>query len=99
MVERWITNLESKEALASSVEFIEGRVAKATPETLKSVQHELHVAKYKQADVLRTYEQINLETAGRFTIGEPKATPARTSADIAARGIVGIFREGAGTGS
>ena len=91
---RWITNLESEPSMAA-----------ATTAALKAWQRDptpankaaLATARYRQADVSRTMRQIEMETGGRFTVGEPLETAQRTSAQIAADGIVGLYREGAGS--
>jgi hypothetical protein len=94
---RWLTNLEDVNVLKQAV-YEAKRAVNASPGD-KATEHALYVAQYKLADVTRSLEQIRMETHGRFTIGEPMATESRTEKEIAADGIVGIYREGVGTGA
>lgn len=70
-----------------------------TPEANRQAKAVLHIAKYKQADVSKAMRQIEMETSGRFTLGEPMATEFRTREEIAAQNIIGVYREGAGDGA
>lgn len=96
-VSRWITNLESEAHLAGQVAAAK-RALDAAPHD-KALQAAHHVAKYRQADVAKTMRQIEMETQGRFNIGAPMETQFRKAEEIAADGIIGIYREGAGDGA
>ena len=99
-INRWVTNLESAETMAKAVEDATSAVRQAkTPEEKRQAEALLHIARYKRADVARTLAKITMENQGRVTIGEPMATEWRSREEIAAQGIVGIYREGAGTGA
>lgn len=97
-IERWITNLESEEALAAEVAKAQIALRTATGADIREAAALLHIAKYKQADVARSMRQIEMETNGRFAIGKPMATEFKTQDEISAQGIVGIYRQGAGDG-
>ena len=100
MSTRWISNLESMESMAKAVEDAAAALkASSTPAERRQASALLNIAKFKQADVARTLAQLRMEYNGRITIGSPMATEWRTSDEIAADGIVGIYREGAGTGA
>lgn len=98
-LDRWISNLESPESMADAVKRAASAVAIAqTPEEKRMAERLLATAKFKQADVAKTMKQIQMEHP-RHSIGEPAATLWRTKEEIAADGIIGIYREGAGTGA
>lgn len=97
---RWISNLEAEETMAKAVAAAKVKLTDAkTPEERRAAEAELAKARFKQADVARTMRAIELETKGRFTIGEPMPTEWRTAEEIAAQGIIGVYREGAGDGA
>lgn len=98
--DRWITNLESTAALETAVRNAEValKVAKDTGEGVRQATAMLSVAKYKLADNKKTMHEISRENGDRIAIGEPRATPYKTAEAIAAEGIVGIYRQGAGDG-
>ncbi len=93
MSSRWITNLESVTVLEQRLYDAKQRAAsEPTAENKGAVD----MAKYLLADVRRTYAQIEKEHPG-YGVAEPMATEQRTAAEIAADGIVGLYRTGAGT--
>ena len=96
----WITNLESIAHLEGVVEEARLMVSAATnPTEKRTAEAALARAKFILADVKLTMANIDRETGGRFAIGEPMATEWRTKDEIAAQGIVGIYRQGAGDGA
>lgn len=85
--------------MAKAVDEAKTAVALAkTGDEKRQAEALLHTARFKQADVARTLAKIRMEQNGRITIGQPMATEFRTSEAIAADGIIGIYKEGAGTG-
>lgn len=86
--DRWLTNLESLERMERELE-------EATATGNKSA---IALAKFKLADVKRAMALIEMENGGRISIGPPKGTIHRTAEAIAADGIIGIYRQGAGDG-
>ena len=98
---RWITNLESVGSLVEAVTKAEQALKAAEQsksDDSRVAQSILDVAQFKLADVKRAMAAIEIETQGRFSIGEPQATQWRTAEEIAAQGIIGIYRQGAGDG-
>lgn len=97
---RWITNLESEARMAEEVTRAESAVKSAdNSQAKRQAEASLYIARYRQADVLKTMRQIELETQGRYSIGEPMATEFKTQEAIASEGIIGIYQQGAGDGA
>ncbi len=91
---RWITNLESVEVLQQQLEAAE-HVALSSPDD-KEARAMVAVATYRLRDVQNTLRKI-AQDEPLFTIGAPLETPYRTASEIAADGIVGIYKPGAGS--
>lgn len=92
----WITNLNSIESMEAKVKEAEAALDASQPgPERRMAARSLEIAKLRLADVKRTFKLIELEHGGKITIKEPHATPQRTSEQIAAQGIVGIYLQGA----
>lgn len=99
-IDRWITNLESEHHLAGLVAKAEQELkdTKAAGKNTRFAQVNLERAKFYQRDVQNTWNKIRQEYPG-CSIGVPRETAWKTSQQIAADGIVGIYRPGVGTGA
>lgn len=95
----WLTNLESKERMAERVAEAEQAVKSAPDQwARKAAEARLYRERFIQADVAKALADITMRNAGRISIGPPHATQDRTSDEIAAQGIVGIYKQGEGDG-
>jgi hypothetical protein len=95
----WVTNLESKEHMALRVSTAEEAVKSAPDQwARKAAEARLYRERYIQADVAKAMADITMRNGGRVSIGPPHPTQDRTSEQIAADGIIGIYKQGAGDG-
>jgi len=89
VINRWLTNLESRESLEAERAKAQAQVD-ASPASL-TARAELNAALGRLVSHDRTMALIEQEN-GRIGIGEPMGTEYRTAEQIKADGHIGIYR-------
>jgi hypothetical protein len=89
VINRWLTNLESRESLEAERDKAQAQVD-ASPASL-TARAELNAALSRLVSHDRTMALIEQEN-GRIGIGEPMGTEYRTAEQIKADGHIGIYR-------
>jgi hypothetical protein len=89
VINRWLTNLESRESLEAERDKAQAQVD-ASPASL-TARAELNAALGRLVSHDRTMALIEQEN-GRIGIGEPMGTEYRTAEQIKADGHIGIYR-------
>ena len=93
MMGMWVTNLESTEALQS---LLDNALALQRAQDGHTARAAVSRAKFLLADNKRALAALN-QSHGPISFGEPMATPFRTADEIAADGIIGVYKQGAGS--
>lgn len=89
VINRWLTNLESRKSLEAERDKAQAQVD-ASPASL-TARAELNAALGRLVSHDRTMALIEQEN-GRIGIGEPMGTEYRTAEQIKADGHIGIYR-------